>query len=410
MSSVLLARSRYRGWSVAAFASVALVLPVTAHATNPACNTLPNPTYGIGGSSQTPLVAALATALANASTPVTVIYASPAACTGVTTLLSSSTNITSTVNYWTAAGVQSTCTLPSGTGVPADFAVSGVFATSCAGVTSLPSNVNDFGGPILAWDFIVPISVTDQPSISAEAAYLVFGLGSTANVTPWTTNTDIFVRTSTSAAQIAIGAAINVPSSAFVGKSESSNSNMVSAVYGAAVEGAIGFISSDVADASRTKVTTIGYQHYGQDCGYLPDSTGSAFDKENVRDGQYFLWSASHFLTFVDSNGNPVGNSQNSDTTGTAALFDSIAGVSGAPLTPQQVLNADISTGNIPECAMNVARDSDIGALYSYQPPEPCECYFEFKATGSTSCTACTTSADCPSNAPVCRYGYCEVQ
>jgi len=59
---------------------------------------------------------------------------------------------------------------------------------------------------------------------------------------------------------------------------------------------------------------------------------------------------------------------------------------------------------------MHVWRDSDLGALYSYQPPEPCECYFEFKATGATSCTACATSTTCPHSAPVCRYGYCEVQ
>ena len=43
-------------------------------------------------------------------------------------------------------------------------------------------------------------------------------------------------------------------------------------------------------------------------------------------------------------------------------------------------------------------------------PPAPCGCYFDFKATGATACTACTSNGDCPTNSPVCRYGFCEVQ
>ena len=31
-------------------------------------------------------------------------------------------------------------------------------------------------------------------------------------------------------------------------------------------------------------------------------------------------------------------------------------------------------------------------------------------ATGATSCKVCTTSADCPTSAPACSYGFCETQ
>jgi hypothetical protein len=368
-------------------------------------------TYGIGGSSQTPLIQALAVALQKAANPVTIVYAAPSACTGLTALLGTS-GFTSSATYWDSGGTAHTCT-PVAPLQP-DFAVTGVFASSCSGDSPLPTGVHDFAGPVLAWDFIVPKSVVDQPAISAEAAYFLygFGYGAGGNVSPWTSTSgaEVFVRTSTSAAQIAIGQAIGVPAASFKGTSESSNTNMVSAVANAATpESAIGFISSDVADSSSS-VTTIAYQHFGQTCGYLPDSASGVHDKANVRDGQYYLWSESHFFTFVNGSGQPVGNSQNSNSVGTAALINSIDSAAGAPLTPQNVLDADISTGNIPQCAMNVWRDTDLGPLYSYQPPAPCECYFQFKATGTTSCSACSTSASCPGNAPVCRYGYCEVQ
>ena len=369
-------------------------------------------TYGTGGSSQTPLIGALATKLQAATNPITVVYASPAACTGVTTLLGSGSAgvITSTANYWDANGTEYTCTPPAGIGVPADFAVSGVFATSCSGVTELPASFRDFGGPVLAWDFIVPATGSDQFSISAQAAYFVFGDGASGSVVPWAngSNAGVFIRTSTSAAQIAIGQAISVPASGFKGTSESSNTNMITAVYGYATpENSLGFVSSDVADASASKVRVLAYQHFDQSCGYLPDSTSSIKDKANVRDGQYYLWSGTHFISFVDQNGNPLGNSLNNDNAATAALINSISFASGAPLSPEAVLTAEISTGNIPECAMTVGRSSDIGPQFSYEPTAPCVGFYEFTATGSTTSTPCTST--CPGT-QVCRYGYCEVQ
>ena len=36
-------------------------------------------------------------------------------------------------------------------------------------------------------------------------------------------------------------------------------------------------------------------------CGYLPDSTGTSFDKKNVRDGHYWLWGAQHFYGLVNA-------------------------------------------------------------------------------------------------------------
>ena len=81
-----------------------------------------------------------------------------------------------------------------------------------------------------------------------------------------------------------------------------------------------------------------------------------------------------------------------------------------APPPELPIVDTYIDNFNIPQCAMQVSRDEDLGAISSYQPDEPCGCYFEARATGRTSCEECEESTDCPDSDPVCRFGYCEVQ
>jgi hypothetical protein len=64
----------------------------------------------------------------------------------------------------------------------------------------------------------------------------------------------------------------------------------------------------------------------------------------------------------------------------------------------------------IPQCAMRVQRQSEIGALASVAPNRACGCYFEASAAGTTSCQSCSGDAQCPSSAPRCNYGFCEAQ
>ena len=75
--------------------------------------------------------------------------------------------------------------------------------------------------------------------------------------------------------------------------------------------------------------------------------------------------------------------------------------------TTQNITDTAISNKNVPVCAMQVNRDGDLGDIYAWKPPEPCGCYFDFKATGTTSCTTCDDATPC-SGTDVCRYGYCE--
>ena len=64
-------------------------------------------------------------------------------------------------------------------------------------------------------------------------------------------------------------------------------------------------------------------------------------------------------------------------------------------------------SGLIPQCAMNVLRSEDGGALASTSPQRPCGCYFE-SLVGDTACPECSSNAECPDEAPTCSYGFCE--
>jgi hypothetical protein len=158
-------------------------------------------------------------------------------------------------------------------------------------------------------------------------------------------------------------------------------------------------------------VNVLAYQHFGQSCGYWPDSTLNAHDKENVRDGQYYLWSESHFFVGVNTDGSFATTGNGTAGSVVKSVVESFfPGTGASPLTDTQVLTASISTGNIPECAMTVWREGDLTPLYSFEPDAPCDCFFESQATGSTACQSCADSSTCPSASPVCRYGFCEVQ
>jgi hypothetical protein len=71
-------------------------------------------------------------------------------------------------------------------------------------------------------------------------------------------------------------------------------------------------------------------------------------------------------------------------------------------------LDVVIQNGLVPSCAMKVQRSVEGGDMTPTTVSEPCGCYFEFKATGATTCTACTDSSTCGTG--MCRHGYCEAK
>ncbi|HWB76661.1 MAG TPA: hypothetical protein VG755_16965 [Nannocystaceae bacterium] len=376
--------------------------PALAHAGGDIlCTDLPNPVIGAGGSASKPLLALVGAALNDVADPITLVYQSPGACFGITAYVDD-TPITGTASYWDAAGNELSCTLPV-LGVNPDFGMLGVQATQCEGVDAIPDGIGEFIGPVTSWSLIVHEDST-QTSISSEGVYFVYGFGASAGqVSPWTEDAELYSRNATSAAWIAVALGAGIPPSRVVGTDVGTNGAMITAVSSSLQpEAAIGFVSTEVADGNRDIVNTLAFQAPGQSCAYWPDSTATAFDKQNVRDGHYNLWSPYRFYAPVDGSGAIVHEA----TRRVIGYFD------GSEPLPAELplLDLEIDNGNIPQCAMEVWRDDEIGPLYSQVADAPCGCYYEFRATGATSCTECTDDPECPAEAPTCRYGYCEVQ
>lgn len=373
------------------------------------CANLPNPIFGIGGSAATNLIKRLATKLAAAPEPITVVYSDPGACYAMTALVQD-TPLSGTGKVWDSAGTETTCTFASGGTLLADWGAMAQEATTCQGIDRLPETIGDYKGPISGFSMIVP-TASDQFSISAEALYFVYGFGPGTghDVAPWTNPAAIASRTTTSAAGLLLAKAVGIPISRPLlhtdTRSNQGSVNFITAESAAAVatpSAALGFVSTETADANRAKVRTLAFKAVGQDCGYQPDSSATATDKRNLRDGHYFLWNVHHFFARL--------NEQKQIAKPALQKFIDIF-TSKEPLPgDQSYIDLLIANGNVPACAMRVTRDSDMGPLASFQPAEPCGCYYESKTVGTTpSCQPCTTSAQCTGDT-VCSHGFCEVK
>jgi len=390
----LLRASRLPGWAAALGA-----LLVSGDALAVDCASLPTPVYGRGGSAAKPLIGKIAGALAKVGGQPTVIYQAPGACFGINSLISGE-KLTGTASYWDVDSKEQTCDLPLA-GVDVDFANMGNTAKLCPGVGDLPAGIGEFESPAQAFDIFVP-KASSQTSISAAGLYFVYGFGAQGQAEPWTDESQIIRRDENSAAQIFLGLATGVPITKFKGVDAKSNGNSVKLVSTSpSPEKAIGFASSEVVDANRDVINILAYQHTGQSCGYYPDSTANARDKRNVRTGQYHIWAPGHFFAKVGADGKIT----NPD------LAKVIGYYTGETPGPDGVdtLNLSIKAGAIPRCAMEVWRTGDLSTPISNAPAEPCGCYFDFVATGASSCKPCDADAACDASAPHCRHGYCEV-
>jgi len=413
--------------AIVAGASACALLAAARPALAVNCSSLPGKIiYGAGGSSQQPFLSAAGNQLAQLSSPISIVYSDTgSACVGYLDLVTP-TAITGTALYWDGSGAAQTCDLDIA-GDPVTFAVMGNAADLCSGVPDGGTNAAKWGtflGPVQPVDFVVPAQ-SNQQSISTAAAYYIFGFGAKGpnTVSPWSTPADIFVRSSSSFATLFVALDTGVPAATIAanGTSESTSTDTVTAL--AALNGTsganagVGFVSGEVADGNRASIKALAYQHTGQSCGYWPDSTSTAFDKVNVRDGQYWLWSPIHFFAAVDSSGNITDPD-------TAALIGYLTGTVAGP-TGFDFFQAELTAYTVPQCAMHVWRDGDLAALYSKQPAASCSCEFDIATSNAnkpTGCQTCTSDTGCTPVAPHCRnigpplnadgganVGYCEV-
>jgi hypothetical protein len=371
------------------------ILAATRAGAQTQCTTLPNPVYAAGSSQFKLVFGALGTALASQATPTTIVYAGNGGCAAVA-MYEAGAGLTGTATYWDATGAAQICNLPVG-GTPIQIVLSDVSdVTQCPGVTTAPAGTGDILAFVQPMMFVVPAAST-QPAISAELAYVLYGLG-TSDV--WTDSTQVFIRTNVSSTELVMGAVIQVPVAKWKGVSEASAPAMIAALNGSAnPQLAIGILSSDIYDANRTTLRVLPYRHFTQNHAYWPDFSSTAFDKINVRDGHYALWGYGHLITAVDGSGNPTSPS-------VAAIVSALTGAT--PLTGYNPITAIANAHFVPLCAMQVKRSADGGPLSLFSSTAPCGCSFTAAATGSTTCAACATSSACGTG--MCRFGYCEAR
>ncbi len=385
----------------------------------------PNVVYVTGSTNLPTFLAAVAPILAAASPSYTIVWQATNSCTGV----DSQFNVDGAKHvikdalgkqtfYYDATGVAVPCWLgdpavnviTGGVPVPygqatVDVGESDIFSSSCATkLKYMPDpNVNGIGeylGPIQAMTFLVP-SASSQQAISAEAAHMVYGLGGVgdAGAIPWSDPTYLFNRADSTGTNQILSRGINITPSSWWGTQKSSASSMAAglqAVPAGATEKTIGTISADLADQNRGNLRELAFQGFGQGCGFWPDSTKNTKDKRNVRDGHYPLWGPLHFYTTL-SGGVP------------SAAAGAFVLRFGLPKLDQELVKAVSLSGNVPQCAMDVKRDVEMGALRVEAPAYSCDCFFDSVVTGATTCSTCVTSTDCKDPArPACNYGFCE--
>jgi hypothetical protein len=403
--------------ALGALALASLLSPRDAHAA--ACNAIltadggSNPIVYVGGSSASqPFVQAIAQALALDAKPVTIVYHALGSCVGVDGVLTQTSRMgsgalgtpSSQAIYWDGAGVQQTCDLPQdgSSNYPLiDIGVSDVFASTCVPLPNgLPSNVVDFLGPIQTMTFIVPAG-SQQTAISARAAYFVFGFGDQSGVAPWTDPTLMWRRNGSSGTQAMIAQAIGVDKAKWKGL-DATGAGKVLANVGASTakpDATIGILAATDIPADNTTIKILPYRHYDQTCSFYPDSTASSHDKQNVRDGHYAIWGPLHFL--IDTSRANQADSRR--------VVNYLVGNTPPP-GGIDLISLEAKKNVVPSCAMHVKRNSEVGPLQSFAPPNACSCYFDSVVGKTPSCKVCKGDQDCTSGAPKCSFGYCETQ
>jgi hypothetical protein len=378
----------------------------------PACSSLVNPLYIMSGDTQVPVVKALGKALRQSANPMTLVWYATGSCTIVDALYNQ-TPLKQTPSYipsdpaWDASnGAVPSCALESA-GHAIDVGIPIVFPESCT-TTPAPAGLAAFKGPVQSMIFVTPHSASPE-AISSEQAKLVFGTGSTANVLPWNDETFYFIRPASKGTQVSLGALIGVPAAQWHGQQINLSPDVATKVAAStSPEKTIGILGSEILDTgnNRTTLKALAFQAVGQSNGFLPDSTATAFDKRNVRDGHYAGWAHVIYLTKVTSadGGAPVPVNSN------AKLVIDILTNTANPAVPTGLDPVTVVSqkGLVPLCAMTVTRSAEGGNLSLSAPADPCGCYYEsLVGKAPAACVACSATVPCATGT-TCRHGYCE--
>jgi hypothetical protein len=396
-----------------------------------ACSSLPGTiVYIESGDTQQALLKKLGRQLRDAAN-ITIVYWLTGSCT-LTPNLYDGTPIAAgqVMNYvpstaenpsWTAANPENTCTITTPT--PPRLGISALYPASCQlGGPEAGSSIGLIDGPIQAYTFIVPPSqfASDGMAIDAEEAHAAFGAHKGAGLVMWNGTaewndpTQMFFRPTTKSTLVSTAFNVQLTASVMAqgAVQEAASSQVLSAVAAATSANAIGILGDEVYDTQgRNKVNVLAFKAFGQNHAYFPDSTPTAFDKQNIRDGHYSMWSPTVYITAVDSLGAPT-NPAIKYITDTVTGSPSATPPDGG--TPIDGLADITGVGLTPGCAMQVTRATpeDGTPITAAATPPTCTCYFLSKIPGATgtpaNCTTCTGNADCATTGRTCIRGFCE--
>jgi hypothetical protein len=377
-----------------------------------ACSSLVNPLYIMAGDCQVPVLKTLGKALRQSANPITLVWRMTPSCTIIdaiyngTPLKQIPSYIPNDPTWDPVTGTVPSCALESA-GHSVDIGMPVGFLDSCTSAP-LPSGLVAFKGPVQSLMFVVPHSASPE-AISSQQATLVFGTGSTANISPWIDENFYFILQPTMTVQVSLGALIGVQAAKWHGQPQSSPSVVATTVATSAFpEKTIGILGGGIFDSgnNRANLKALAFQAVNQTDGYLPDSTATAFDKRSLREGHYLPWNQMVYMTQASSTDAGVSIPVNAnaklviDILTNAANAGMPAGVDPVALVAQG--------GLVPLCAMAVTRTAEGGNLSLFAPPDPCGCYFESKVgTAPASCMPCTAGAACAAGT-TCRHGFCE--
>jgi hypothetical protein len=408
-----------------------------AHAQTPMCESAtadtdigPNRVYIQAADTQVPALKALGVKLRAQATPITIIYTPAGSCTNITYLYNNTDftpNATGGGTFYIPSATfdpkttPPNCTPPAvGSGKKADLGISIVFPDNvdCPTAPAKPSTVTVTRGPVQAMVFAVPGGVgsnmgSTQTTITFEEAYLVAGLGPLkAMVAPWSDPQYFYGRPASKGTQISIGANIGVAASKWqlvadtqhqIDQSSAVTTAIAAQTATGNAEKTLGILGVEVYDAARAMVHALAFRAFKQWKSYWPDSSPTAFDKKNVRDGHYPLWSYVEYIAPNAASGTGALN-PNAQT-----IIDMLSGNTVTTNPAFEPLDVVVAAGLVPACAMKVQRSAEGGDLSPLTPTQPCGCYYDAKVPmGSTSCTACTDNSACGGGQ--CRHGYCEAQ
>nr|HEX4315263.1 hypothetical protein [Kofleriaceae bacterium] len=374
------------------------------------CDTLSLPpiVYFQTGDTQTNLMKAMGRKLRdNTPRPLTIGFITSGSCTNIQEAYHKTAAISATISYapstaevatWDAGSAAFTCKAPANTFPDVDN--SAVFNSACTSEAP-PNNVVVNNGPIQAYVMAVP-ELSDQTAMTAEEAYFVWGFGMAGMISPWTDESNMFMRTVTKSTQITWSDSIGVPPNRWKGSAFDQSAQVLSSLQNSQKpEAAIGILGDEVYDGARDTLNVLAFRAYGQYAAYYPDSTFTSHDKKNLRDGHYTVWSPTTYMNYIDpASGAPL----NDDA---QYIIDLIIGEDSNATPAPNFAASDVvaSVGLVPDCAMQVQRAFDGGPLSLYSAPESCKCRYEATVDTST-CATCDDSTPCSTG--VCRDGYCE--